>query len=91
VIRRAQVPLAVGATGRVQEFAQQYIVELELVDRAGTVVLERQTIELERAYAFDTAEAIGSPAEQELVQNELERDMVAAILRRIDAAVRALP
>jgi outer membrane lipopolysaccharide assembly protein LptE/RlpB len=90
VIRRAQVPLSVGATGRVQEFAQQYVVELELVDRAGNVVLERQVIELERAYAFDTAQAIGSPAEQELVQNELERDMVAAILRRIDAAVRTL-
>jgi outer membrane lipopolysaccharide assembly protein LptE/RlpB len=88
-IRRAQVPLSVGTTGRVQEFALQYVVEIELVDAAGQMVLPRQTVELERVYSFDTADALGSPAEQELVQSELDREMVAAILRRIDAALRA--
>lgn len=87
-LRRSQVPLAVGVTGRVQEFAQQYRVEIELLDAGGRVVVPRQAIELERSYAFDTAEALGTPAEQELVQAELDRDMVAAILRRIDAALR---
>jgi outer membrane lipopolysaccharide assembly protein LptE/RlpB len=87
-VRRAQVPLAVGITGRVQEYALQYVVEIELVDRSGQVLMPRQAIELERAFAFDTAEALGTPAEQELVQAELERDMVAAILQRIDAALR---
>jgi outer membrane lipopolysaccharide assembly protein LptE/RlpB len=87
-LRRAQLPLSVGVTGRVQEFAQQYVVEIELVDAAGRVVVPRQAIELERSYAFDTAEALGTPAEQELVQAELDRDMVAAILRRIDIALR---
>jgi len=32
---------------------------------------------------------LGSPDEQEIVRAELERDMVAAVLRRIDAALRA--
>jgi outer membrane lipopolysaccharide assembly protein LptE/RlpB len=84
----AQVPLSIGATGRVQEFALRYVVEVELVDAAGAVLVERQPIELERAFSFDTAEALGSPAEAELIRAELEREMVAAILRRIDAALR---
>jgi outer membrane lipopolysaccharide assembly protein LptE/RlpB len=88
-VRRQQLPLSVGTTGRVQEYALRYRVEIELIDAAGQVVLPRQAIELERVYPFDTAAALGSPAEQELVQAELDRDMVAAILRRIDAALRS--
>jgi outer membrane lipopolysaccharide assembly protein LptE/RlpB len=89
-IRREQLPLSVGTTGRVQEYALRYVVEIELLDAAGGVVLPRQTVELERVYPFDSAAALGSPAEQELVQAELDRDMVAAILRRIDAVLRAV-
>jgi outer membrane lipopolysaccharide assembly protein LptE/RlpB len=86
--RLDRVPLSVGDTGRVQEYLLKYIVEFELVDIAGTQVLPRQTVELERDYSFDTAAAFGTPGEEELVKAELERDMVAAILRRIDAATR---
>lgn len=84
----AQVPLSIGVTGRVQEYALRYVVEVELVDASGRVLLALQPIELERAFSFDTAEALGSPAEAELVRAELEREMVAAILRRVEAALR---
>ncbi len=84
----AQRPLSIGGSGRVQEFALGYRVEVELVDAAGTIRLPRQTVNLERVYSFDTAEALGTPGEQEIVAAELEREMVAALLRRIEAAVR---
>ena len=38
---------------------------------------------------FSAIGSIGSPAEERLLQEELRRDMVAAILRRLDAALRA--
>jgi outer membrane lipopolysaccharide assembly protein LptE/RlpB len=87
--RRSQLPLSIDSNGRVQEYALRYEVEIELLDAGGTVLLPRQTIELERVFPFDSAAAVGSPAEQEIVQAELDRDMVAAILRRLDVALRA--
>lgn len=84
-----RLPLSVGDTGRVQEYLMRYTVEFELVDAAGGVVLARQFAELDRDYTFDTQQALGTPGEEEIVRAELERDMVQAILRRIDAATRA--
>ena len=83
-----QRPLTVGASGRVQEFLLQYRAEIELVDAAGATVLPRQTIELDREYSFDTAAALGSPAEEEIVRGDIEQAMGEAILRRVDAVLR---
>ena len=83
-----RLPLSVGDTGRVQEYLMRYTVEFELVDAAKAVVLPRQSVVLERDYTFDTFQALGTPGEEELVKAELERDMVQAILRRVDAATR---
>lgn len=80
-------PLTVGETGRVQEFQLRYVVELELLARDGSVLMPRQAIELTRDYTFDTAQALGSPGEEEVVREELQREMVQAILRRIAAAL----
>ena len=86
--RLDRLPLSVGDTGRVQEYLLKYEVDFDLVDAAGTAVLPRQTVTLERDYTFDTLQAIGTPGEEEVVKAELERDMVQAILRRIEAAAR---
>jgi len=86
--RMDRLPLSVGDTGRVQEYLMKYEVEFELVDAAGATVLPRQNVILERDYTFDTLQALGTPGEEEVVKAELERDMVQAILRRIEAATR---
>ena len=86
--RLDRLPLSVGDTGRVQEYLMRYEVEFELVDGTGAAVLPRQSVILERDYTFDTLQAIGTPGEEEVVKAELERDMVQAILRRIEAAAR---
>lgn len=86
--RLDRLPLSVGDTGRVQEYLMKYEVEFELVDASATTVLPRQTVILERDYTFDTLQAIGTPGEEEVVKAELERDMVQAILRRVEAAAR---
>lgn len=86
--RMRREPLSVGSTGRVQEYSMRYEVVFTLSDADKREVLPRQHIELERAYRFDTAQAQGTPGEEEVVRAELEREMVQAILRRIDAALR---
>ena len=82
-----RLPLSVGRTGRVQEYSLRYEVVMELTDAAGRVVVPQQDIALERSYQFETLRAQGTPGEEEVVRDELERDMTQAILRRIRAAV----
>jgi LPS-assembly lipoprotein len=81
-------PLSVDQFARVQEYITRYSVDFVLLDAAGTALIAPQTIELSREYTYDISESAGSPAEQELIQRELRRDMEAAILRRLDVVLR---
>ena len=81
-------PLSVDQLARVQEYITTYRVDFVLLDAAGTAVVDPQSIELSREYTYDISASAGSPAEQELIQRELRRDMEAAILRRLDVVLR---
>ena len=76
---------------RVREYVTRYRVDFQLADATGAVLVAPQTIELSREYSYDINASAGSPAEQELIQRELRRDMQAAILRRLDIVLRARP
>ena len=82
-------PISVDAFVAVREIETRYAVTFDLVDAAGTKRLDQQTVELTRDYVYEAAESFGNPGEQEIVQQELRRDMQAAILRRVDLALRA--
>jgi LPS-assembly lipoprotein len=82
-------PLSVDAFVAVREIETRYRVTFDLVDAAGNKRLEQQTLELTRDFVYEAAESFGNPGEQEIVQQELRRDMQAAILRRVDLALRA--
>jgi LPS-assembly lipoprotein len=82
-------PLAVDSRAQVREYETRYAVKFELLDAAGAVKVPVQEVVLTREYTYDSIASAGSPAEQELLQRELRRDMQAAILRRLDAVLRA--
>ena len=84
-------PLSVDELARVREYITRYRVKFALLDAAGKVLVEPQEIELSREYTYDITASAGSPAEQELIQRELRRDMRAAILRRLDVVLRPKP
>ena len=84
-------PLSVDQFARVREYVTRYQVDFQLADATGAVLVAPQTIELSREYRYDINASAGSPAEQELIQRELRRDMQAAILRRLDIVLRARP
>jgi LPS-assembly lipoprotein len=85
--RWSEGPLMVDDRARVREYATRYTVVFELRGADGKVVVPRQSVELGREYAYDATAAFGSDEEQEVIREELQRDMVAAILRRVDAAL----
>ena len=80
--------LSVGATARVREYTIRYHVEFEAVDAGNQPVIPKQTIELSRDYSFDETQALGIAAQEDEFKKDLERDMVAAIMRRIEAVGR---
>ena len=86
----APIVRSVAANAKVNEFTMLYHVELQITDGTGKVVLPKQVVEQSRIFTFDQTQAIGTGAEQDEIKKEMERDMVQAILRKIEAAERKL-
>lgn len=82
-------PLTVDVRALVREYETLYRVSFDVVGADGAVRLPEQTIELTREFTYDAFAQAGSPAEQRLIEDELRREMQAAILRRLDAVLRA--
>ncbi|MFN3964095.1 MAG: LPS assembly lipoprotein LptE [Silanimonas lenta] len=81
-------PISVDAFVAVREVETRYTVVFDLVDATGAKRLDGARVELARDYVYEAAESFGNPGEQEIIQQELRRDMQAALLRRIDIALR---
>jgi LPS-assembly lipoprotein len=79
---------SVGANAYVNEFSMVYHVEVQITDAANKVVIPKQVIEHSREFTFDQTQAIGTTAEQDEIKKEMEREMVQAILRKVDAAAK---
>jgi len=87
--RWGSLPVAIDARGRAQELALRYAVEFDLLRADGSVLVPRQVVELSRNYVTVPNNSIGTDSEQEILAKEMQRDMVASIMRRIDAALQA--
>lgn len=86
--RWADRPLSIDQFGRAQEFTMQYAVVFSLTDRNGDVLVPQQVVEMGRDYIAPPTDATGTASERELLTREMQREMTASILRRIDAASR---
>lgn len=87
--RWGTTPLSVNQRGRAQEFTLRYAVVFGLTRADGSEFVPEQVIELARDYISVPATSSGTEGEREILAREMRRDMVASILRRIDAASRA--
>jgi LPS-assembly lipoprotein len=82
-------PLTVDVRALVREYETLYRVAFDVIGADGKIRLPEQTVELTREFTYDAFAQAGSPAEQRLIEEELRREMQAAILRRLDAVLRA--
>lgn len=85
----ASTPIAVDELGRAQEFSLRYAVVFKLARADGSDLVPQQVVELSRDYVSLPENSTGSESEREILARELQREMSASILRRIDAAARA--
>ena len=87
--RWGDTPLSVDAFGRSQEYTLRHAVIFEMRAADDTILVPQQAIELTRDYISSPTRSLGTGGEREILAAELQREMVAAILRRIDMATRA--
>lgn len=85
----ADLPISVDTQGRAQEYSLRYAVVFRLRKADDSMIVPQQAVELSRDYIAPPSDTIGRNSERELLVTEMRRDMNAAILRRIDAALRA--
>jgi len=86
--RWASLPASIDEFGRAQELTLRYAVVFALTDANGDEVVPQQAVELARDYISVPTDQTGTESEAELLAREMQREMTAAILRRIDAATR---
>ncbi len=87
--RWGDLPIALDAEGRAQEYSLRYAAIFVFRRADGSVLVPQQVIELSRDYVSPPTDATGTSTEREILADELRRDMSASILRRIDSVVRA--
>ena len=86
--RWGDTPLSVDAFGRSQEYTLRHAVIFEMRAADDTILVPEQAIELTRDYISSPTKSLGTGGEREILAAELQREMVAAIMRRIGIAIR---
>jgi LPS-assembly lipoprotein len=81
-------PLSINKFAQVREFVIRYTVVYSLIDPAGKVLVDNQTVALRRVYTYDSQLSAGSPAEEALLIREMQTEMISAILRRTSVVLQ---
>lgn len=74
--------LSINEFAQVREYVLRYTVQYSLLDPDGKALIDKQTAEFRRVYTFDAQLSVGSPAEEALLEREMQAEMIRAILRR---------
>jgi len=77
--RWGDLPIAIDAQGRAQEFSLRYAVIFVFRREDGSDLVPQQVIELSRDYVSPPSDATGTTTEREILADELRREMSASI------------
>jgi LPS-assembly lipoprotein len=73
----------------VAEYELRLLVEFQLEDRAGDVIIAPSSLVTERVYTLDQANLMGSNEEEELLREEMQDEIIEQIIRRVEASTRS--
>ncbi len=86
--RWGDLPIAIDAQGRAQEFSLRYAAVFVFRRADGSELVPQQVVELSRDYVSPPENATGTTTEREILSDELRREMAASILRRVDGVIK---
>ncbi len=77
--------VSVDAQGRAREYALSYQLKFELnpVGDKADLLIEPQTLQLQKSYLFDPEDILGKAREEQLLIDDMQKDMVRLILLRL--------
>ncbi|MGK7296709.1 MAG: LPS assembly lipoprotein LptE [Candidatus Wenzhouxiangella sp. M2_3B_020] len=78
-------PLTISGDARVREFLLVFDLRFSLIAPDGELLLGPETLRMERDFQFDAQEILGAATEEELLRENLRRDMAARLVRRLEA------
>ena len=87
--RRDRQILSLSGAGRVREYDLRLRVVYQLVDTKGGVFIPTSEIQLSRILSYEDSRIIAKQQEEALLYQDMERDAVGQILRRMTAIRRA--
>ncbi len=82
-VTRSRRVLAVGTTGRVQEYELIYQIRFRAEDREGDRLLDNELIIQTRNFDFDEADVTAKSNEEEFLFRDMQRNAVMQIMRRV--------
>lgn len=74
---------AIDISGKVSDYLLNYSVTFSVTAADGKVLLPSQVIKLQREYTFDKLNVLAKEREDEFLRQEMRRDAVQQILRRL--------
>ena len=80
--------LTVDRTGKVQEYEIRQSIRFDVIATDSRPVVSEQTVSLSRDFVFIRTDVLGKEREEQLVREELQRDLVNTAMLRIAAASR---
>lgn len=86
--RWGDLPIAIDAFGRAQEFSLRYAAVFVFRRADGSILVPQQVVELSRDYVSPPVNVTGTTTEREVLADELRREMAASILRRVDGVIQ---
>ena len=86
--RRERQILSLSGAGRVREYELKLRVSYQLMDATGRVFIPTSEIQLSRILSYDDSRIIAKQQEEALLYQDMERDAVGQILRRMTAIKR---
>ena len=86
--RRDRQILSLSGAGRVREYELKLRVVYQLIDAKNGVFIPTSEIQLSRILSYDDSRIIAKQQEEALLYQDMERDAVAQILRRMTAIKR---
>ena len=85
--KSAQRILATDSSGRASEYEINYQLAFKLLDAKDNLLVEEQQISLKREYRFDPNNVLATGGEVERLKQDMLRDAVQQMLRRINAGL----
>lgn len=73
----------------VAEYELRLVVEIQLENRTGDLIMAPSSLVTERVYTLDQANLTGSNEEEELLRQEMQDEIIEQIIRRVEAITRS--